>query len=526
MTTPPPLFARMSPVEPDDGDPALRLEELVRRSARRAPNKEALRIGSLSVSYGELIGTAERWAAVLRTAHPAGTPQFIGVLCDRTLTGYTAVLAALCAGAAVVPFTPDTPSGRLVRLLCDQPLDALIVDEAGAAKAKDVAALCSLPSLYAPESDPTSLISGHVVPTGPEGPNRTAYVMFTSGSTGRPKAVPVTHASTCHFLACVCERYGLTARDVFSQTFSLTFDLAFFDLFAAWSSGGTLVYVHSAALARVARVVEREGLTVWFSVPGAIPLARRSGALAPGSMPSLRWSLFCGEPLLAADAAVWQRAASGSVVENLYGPTELTIACTAYRWDPERTEEGAHGIVPIGELFAGLEGILLAESDEPAPEQGELCVTGPQMFSGYLDPMDDEGRFLHRDGRRWYRTGDLVRRSGRAGLLYLGRTDHQIKIRGYRIEPAEIEQHLRALPGVENAVVVSLGEGAARGLVAFCAGSDLDSARLEGELRDELPAYMVPSRYVVLDQLPVNERGKTDREALAASLSPVASAGP
>ncbi|MFF0086639.1 AMP-binding protein [Streptomyces canus] len=516
----------MGPVESGDGDPALRLEELVRRSARRAPGKEALRIGSLSVSYGELIGMAESWAAVLRTAHPAGTPQFIGVLCDRTLTGYTGVLAGLCAGAAVVPLASDAPPGRLARLLRDQPLDALIVDETGAAKVKDVAALCPLPSLYAPECDPTALASGHVVRTVRECPNEIAYVMFTSGSTGRPKGVPVTHASACHFVAVVCERYGLTPRDVFSQTFSLTFDLAFFDLFAAWSCGGTLVYVHSAVLARVARVVERERLTVWFSVPGAIQLAQRSGALDPGSMPSLRWSLFCGEPLLATDAAAWQRAASGSTVENLYGPTELTIACTAYRWDPERPEEGSHGIVPIGELFPGLEGILLAESDEPAAAQGELCVTGPQMFSGYLDPADDEGRFLQRDGRSWYRTGDLVRRSDHAGLLYLGRTDHQIKIRGYRIEPAEVEQHLRGLPGVENAVVLGLGEGAARSLVAFCVGSDLDSTRLERQLREEIPAYMVPGRYVVLDRLPVNERGKTDRRSLAASFSPAALARP
>ncbi|MFF4501683.1 AMP-binding protein [Streptomyces sp. NPDC001401] len=520
MTTHPSLLAATGPVESDDGDPALRLEELVRRSARRDPGKEALRIGSLSVSYGELMGMAESWAAVLRAAHPADTPQFIGVLCDRTFTGYTGILAALCAGAAVVPLAVDTPPGRLAGLLRDQPLDALIVDEAGAAKVKNVAALCPLPPLYAPESDPTAVTSGHVVRTIRECQNETAYVMFTSGSTGRPKGVSVTHASACHFLTVVCERYGLTARDVFSQTFSLTFDLAFFDLFAAWSCGGTLVYVHSAALARVARVVEREGLTVWFSVPGAIQLARRSGALDPCSMPSLRWSLFCGEPLLAADAAAWQRAASGSTVENLYGPTELTIACTAYRWDPAREEEGAHGIVPIGELFPGLESILLAESDEPATEQGELCVTGPQMFSGYLDPADDEGRFFYHDGRWWYRTGDLVRRSSHAGLIFLGRTDLQIKIRGYRIEPAEVEHHLRLLPGVEDVIVLALGEGAARSLVAFCAGSDLDSARLESQLREELPAYMVPRRYVVLDRLPVNERGKTDRKALATSFSP------
>ncbi len=505
------------------GDLAPRLEELVRHSARQAPGKEALRIGSRRVTYGELAGTAEKWAAVLRTAHPAGTPQFIGVLSGRTVTGYIGVLAALCAGAAIVPLDADMPSTHLAQLLRDQPLDALITDTEGAARAQEMSELFPLPPLFTPESDPATLTDGQAVRTTEEHPNDIAYVLFTSGSTGRPKGVPVRHDSVCHFLTCVRERYGLTGRDVFSQTFSLTFDLAFFDLFAAWSCGGTLVYVHSAALARVARVVEREGLTVWFSVPGAIQLARRAGALAPGSMPSLRWSLFCGEALLAADAADWQRAASGATVENLYGPTELTIACTAYSWDPGHPDAGAHGIVPIGELFPGLESMLLADPDGPdGPAEGELCVTGRQMFSGYLDPADDEGRFVHRHGRRWYRTGDLVRHSDHAGLLYLGRTDQQIKIRGYRIEPAEVEQHLRALPGVADAVVLGLGEGTARRLVAFCAGTGLEAARLEALLREGLPASMVPTRYVVLERLPVNERGKTDRKVLAASFSSVA----
>jgi amino acid adenylation domain-containing protein len=433
----------------------------------------------------------------------------------------------MCAGAAVYPLAPDLPVTRLAELLRDHPVDALLTDTVCAAKVKELSEtdIDILPPVFAPEvsgsvwrGSGVALLTEDDATDLPVRRNVSdiAYVLFTSGSTGRPKGVPIRHANACHFIAGVRSRYGFTAEDVFSQTFGLTFDLAFFDLFAAWACGGTVVHTHPTALARLPQFVEREQLTVWFSVPGTISLLRRSGGLPAGCLPSLRWSLFCGEALLHEDAVAWQRAAGNSTVENLYGPTELTIACTAYRWAQSNPVAGAHGIVPIGELFPGHDAVLLDETGELDPHEGELCVTGPQMFSGYLRSEDDVGRFLRRDNRLWYRTGDLVRRSDEVGLLYLGRTDHQLKVRGHRVEPAEIEQYLRVAPGVEEAVVLAVGEAADRRLVAFCGGDSLDAALIDRRLREELPPYLVPGQYVLLSQLPANDRGKTDRKALAA----------
>ncbi|MDX3225227.1 amino acid adenylation domain-containing protein [Streptomyces sp. ME19-01-6] len=504
-----------------------RLEDLVRQSAHRAPDREALRIGAHRVSYRELISTADRWASVLRSAHSAGEPRRIAVLADRTFTGYVGILACMCAGAAVYPIAPDLPVARLSELLRDHPMDALLTDTVCAAKVKELSEndIDALPTVFAPEvsdsvwsdSDVTLLakVDATDLPAR-QNAGDVAYVLFTSGSTGRPKGVPIRHANACHFIAGVMSRYEFTEKDVFSQTFGLTFDLAFFDLFAAWASGGTVVHTHPAALARLPQFVEREGITVWFSVPGTVSALRRSGGLPEGSLPSLRWSLFCGEALLHQDAAAWQMAAANATLENLYGPTELTIACTAYRWAPSNPVAAAHGVVPIGELFPGHDAVLLDETGELDPHEGELCVTGPQMFSGYLQAEDDVGRFLRRDGRCWYRTGDLVRRSGGAGFLYLGRTDHQIKVRGYRIEPGEIEQRLRVVPGVEEAVVLAVGAAADRRLVAFCGGNALDAPQIDKRLREELPPYLIPSQYILLSQLPVTDRGKVDRRALVA----------
>ncbi|MDF3290275.1 AMP-binding protein [Streptomyces silvisoli] len=501
-----------------------RLEDWVRRVALRSPDLDALRIGTRSVTYAELMQTADRWAAVLRSARPDSAPRAIGVLTGRSFTGYTGILAAMVAGAAVYPLAPDTPLSRIEALFRSDALDALIVDEDGAARLADLARMCDLPPIFAPEVGSASLTMPGIrvltrncrVGDPRRRPMDIAYVLFTSGSTGRPKGVPITHNNMHHFLTNILDRYDFIPDDVFTQTFDLTFDLAFFDLFVAWACGGTAVRTPPSAFARISDFVAREGITVWFSVPSAISVVRGLRGLAADSLPSLRWSLFCGEPLLWQDVTAWQAAAPRSELENVYGPTELTIACSAFRCPREGVQPGAYGIVPIGDLFPGLECLLRDESGNLNEEQGELCVTGDQMFSGYLDSRDDVRRFMDHAGRRWYRTGDVVRKVEGAGLLYLGRTDDQTKVRGYRIELREIEYHLRSITGVRAACVVPVGVGAQRRLVAYYAGSRLTRRQLNESLRRVLPSFMLPHDYVLLERLPVNSRGKVDKHALSA----------
>jgi acyl-CoA synthetase (AMP-forming)/AMP-acid ligase II len=258
--------------------------------------------------------------------------------------------------------------------------------------------------------------------------------------------------------------------------------------------------------------VAHHAITVWFSSPSVIALARRLRALAPGSLESLHTSLFCGEPLLQQDAADWYAATGGSRVENLYGPTELTVSCTAHTWDPI-TSPGkcVNDVVSVGTIHSELRYVLV-DTDTPTPTAtnpatGELCVTGPQLFPGYLDPRDDEGRFLEHDGLRWYRTGDLMRRQPGGELAYLGRRDHQVKIHGVRVELAEVEWGLRRCAGIREAVAIAVhGE-----LVAFYSGA----RRIDTDLIDELAVFFPRYRVALVA-----------RAALAASHRPnVPSAG-
>jgi amino acid adenylation domain-containing protein len=504
----------------------MRLEERVLRSAARHPGREALRVGGLRLTYGELRMLAGQWASVVRAGAAGGAPRNVAVASHRTLEGYIGVLAALCAGATVVPLSPDWPGERLQAIIDECDPDVIVADVSGhRALAKLADEGTALPPVFSPGQhdercgnlrllSPTDRSSGSSASSA-----ENAYILFTSGSTGRPKGVPVTHANMHHFLDSIFDRYAFNVEDTFSQNFDLTFDLAFFDLFVAWGCGGTLVHTPPSALRRLPKFVASQRLTVWFSVPSAISLARRMSGLTPAGMPSLRWSLFCGEPLTAVDAADWQIAAPQSRTENLYGPTELTIACSAFHWSADSTAEGAHGFVPIGKLFPGLDYLLLDEGSGGQATEGELCVTGPQMFSGYLQPADDAGRFLNDEGGRWYRTGDRVREDPDGILSFLGRVDQQVKIQGYRIEVAEIEYQLRRVQGIEKAAVLATGEGADRHLVAFYVGAVAEHDEVERRLGKMLPAYMVPRKYVRLDDFPLNGRGKLDRRRLAARFS-------
>ncbi|RKN05112.1 amino acid adenylation domain-containing protein [Streptomyces radicis] len=505
MNTSPDLVAPVAP-EATGGC----LHDWFLRGLARDPGATALRVGGTAVTYERLHGRALALAGALLAA--AGErPCRVGLLAERGEDAYAGVLAALYAGATVVPLNPDFPAERTRRMIEAAGLDALLADATGRTLLPELKdAVDGVPVVGEPTGAPLER------PRTPH-PDAVAYILFTSGSTGRPKGVPVLHRNVDAYLRFVHDRYRFTPRDVFSQTFDLTFDLAMFDMFAAWGAGATLVPMPPRAFAAVPDFVARHGITVWFSSPSVIALVRRLRALTPGALPSLRLSLFCGEPLLSHDAADWQAAAPGSRLENLYGPTELTISCTVHRWDPATSPAACvNDVVPIGVPHPGLRHLLADERGRPAAESGadtgELCVTGDQLFPGYLEPADDEGRFLTHDGTRWYRTGDLVRRLPDGQLAYLGRRDHQVKIHGVRVELAEVEWGLRRCRGVHDAVAVAIdGE-----LFAFYLGERRPSADLMEELGGFFPRHLIPLGYRHLDTFPLNANRKTDRPALAA----------
>jgi len=258
-------------------------------------------------------------------------------------------------------------------------------------------------------------------------------------------------------------------------------------------------------------------------VPSTIAFMKQLGALKRNQYPSLRISLFCGEPLPASSATAWMEAAPDSILENLYGPTELTISCTLYRWDSARSPgEAELGIVPIGYPYPGMR-VLVADQNlnEVQPgEEGELLMNGPQMSLGYWrDAEKTAAAFVIPPGKTevYYRTGDRVRRPlADAPLTHLGRIDFQVKILGHRVELGEIEAMVRNTTGLDGIVAVGWpptpsGYG---GVEVFLEGPPKDPEVLRSAVASQLPEYMVPRRFHFLHRLPRNVNGKFDRKEM------------
>jgi amino acid adenylation domain-containing protein len=504
--------------------------------AAHGPDNAALVVGCRTITYREASVTARRWAGRLIDA-AGGRPLRVAVFAYRSEVSYLGVLATLLAGGAFVPLNRKFPVERTRAMLEQADIDAIIVDAESLPQLHEILrGMNRPPALLLPDTDrgtlarnlPGVVLDRHDLVTAeplanlPEvAPDDLAYLLFTSGSTGVPSGVPITNANVRAFLDVNKGRYALTPQDRISQTFDQTFDLSVFDLFMAWDSGAAVCAMQPIELLAPFKFLEQHNITMWFSVPSVAALLIKRGALRANSMPTLRWSLFCGEGLPQATAEAWVEAAPNSIIENLYGPTELTISCTAYRWNSATSPAACvNELVPIGTVYSGLTQLVVDEAlSEVAPgDIGELCVAGPQTSPGYWNnPERTAARFFERvqpDGTTlWFhRTGDLV--ADRDGcLVYLGRRDTQVKVGGHRIELGEIEGVLRRGGSVEAVALAWPNEKQPEYIVAVVSGAS-NLAQLEASARQSLPNYMVPRAVHAISEMPLNANAKIDRKAL------------
>ncbi len=490
------------------------------RTARRVPTATGLVVGDLRFTYEELL----RKASALRSKLDELTDREgrIAIMCPHSAEHYIGTLAAVLSGRSFVPLRPTDPEDRLVRMLEESAPSVLICDAQTKGLGRSLAAAVGRSiEIIVPDrgasAEAMPLVDGE----------HEAYLMYTSGSTGNPKGVPISSRNAEAVVAWAEDHYDLSESDRLAQTFEPSFDLWVFSTFVAWNAGAALIDVAPEDRLAPRTLIENEGVTVWFSTPTHARLIRQLRGLTPGAFPSLRWSWFCGEPLSMADAADWQVAAPNSQVDNLYGPTEVTQVCSIHRFPkPLQIMEPDRGAwAPIGNVFAHLDHLVADESGSPVAtgEEGELWLTGSQVFAGYLGrPDEDEKAFALVEATdakptRYYRTGDIVRSDRRGRLRFVGRRDSQVKIMGHRIELGEIEARALSVDGVDGAVAVIFTDGDSPfGQIALTlAGSPGVSAVVGDHLKAQLPQHMQPRRIVELETVPTTPSGKIDRRALS-----------
>jgi amino acid adenylation domain-containing protein len=510
------------------------------QSAARFLERPAVLVEDRTLSYKELQEIATCIAATIQAHTGFSKVPLTAVFAYRSPTAFAGILGALLAGNGYVPLNRTFPAERTQVMFERSGCRSIIVDTG------------SLPHLG-------QLLDGSreallvILPDGPDvgtyreqwprhtflglkdlesaeswrrpavAPDAIAYLLFTSGSTGIPKGVMVSHRNVTSFLDYMVDRYEITEQDRLSQMFDMTFDLSVFDMFIAWERGACVCCPSQKTLIKPGKFIRDHELTVWFSVPSTIAFMKQLGMLKPDCYPSLRLSLFCGEPLPVSSAAAWLKAAPNSTLENLYGPTELTVSCTLYRWDPVRSpDESELGVVPIGYPYPGMN-VLVADQNlnEVGPgEEGELLMNGPQMSLGYWNDQEKtEAAFVIPPGKTdvYYRTGDRVRRPlGQSPLTHLGRTDFQVKVLGHRVELGEIEAIVRKSSGLDGVIAVGwpVTPSGCGGIEVFLEGEAQERDVLRNVAASALPEYMVPRRFHFMSRLPRNVNDKFDRKAM------------
>ncbi|MFF2520947.1 non-ribosomal peptide synthetase [Streptomyces liangshanensis] len=493
--------------------PGRNLAGLFAAQARRTPDAVAVVAEGRKLTYRELDALANRTAHHL-IAEGVRPGSRVALLQERSLTAVVTTLAVVKAGATYIPLDTRYPADRIQLITEQSALTHLLTD-------RDPGHL-TLPAGITTLATATPESGDSSDPAVPVHPDQPVYAMFTSGSTGVPKGVAVTHRNVADLAAQTRFANGNHHRVLFHSP--MAFDASTYEMWVPWLNGGTLVVAPAGHLdtASYQRLVTEHSLTGLWLTTGLFRLIAEE---APEAVAGVR-EVWTGGDVVPPEAVrrVMDRC-PGTSVFNAYGPTETTTFATTH--PIPRPLDPAAGALPIGGPLDNHRLYVLDDHLRPVPPgaPGELYIAGTGLAQGYLDrPALTADRFVADPygppGTRMYRTGDLTRWNHDGALDYLGRADQQVKLRGFRIEPGEIEAVLTGRPGVAQALVaVREDQPGDKRLVAYLTvedGARVDTEDVRRQTAGLLPEYMVPSAFVVLDEIPLTVNGKIDRRALPA----------
>ncbi|HEV7919166.1 MAG TPA: non-ribosomal peptide synthase/polyketide synthase [Thermoanaerobaculia bacterium] len=466
------------------------IHELFEEQVALDPSATALVFEGEQLTYGELNARANQLAHYLR-GRGVGREVLVGISMERSFELLIGLLGILKAGGAYVPLDPTYPHDRLDAMREDSGVAIVVTPE-----------LFAGIGAYSRENLGVTSRLGDL-----------AYMIYTSGSTGKPKGALNEHRAVVNRLLWMREHFSIRKGDRFLQKTPFSFDVSVWELFNALISGATLVIARPEGHRDgdyLARLIADERITLVHFVPSMLSAFLRTPHL--DRLTTVERVICSGEalpPELVKEFFTHFRCE----LHNLYGPTEAAIEVTHWQCKPEHEEI----ITPLGHPVANTRMYVLDAHLRPLPDgvTGELYIGGVQVGRGYHGrPELTAERFLrspHRAGERLYRTGDLARYRTDGLLEFLGRMDDQVKIRGFRIELGEIKARLLEQPGVKEALVLAREQR----LIAYIVPQEpllLDD--LKDALKRQLPEYMVPAAFVLMDAFPVTANGKVDKRAL------------
>lgn len=499
---------------------------LFEHQAASRPHHPAVIFGHERLTYQELNERANQLAHHLQT-FGVGPETIVGLHLERSSDMIIAVLGILKAGGAYLPLSPTLPAERLAFMLRDTQATVLLSQESLLATTSSY----SGPVVCLDRDWPIIAGNEKTNPHSNVKPDNLVYIIYTSGSTGKPKGVMIEHRALVNFTQAATSAYGIHQHDRVLQFAALSFDAAAEEIYPCLCSGATLVLRTEEMLDSTSEFIQASRdweLTVW-DLPTAY-WHQLTDDLVSGNLrlpDSLRLIIIGGEAALPERLRAWSASVGAyPVLLNTYGTTETTIVSTACNLSEYAAKGKIFASLPIGRPLDNAQIFVLNVDGQLAAAgvPGELYIGGTSIGRGYLNhPELSEQRFVphpfsNETGMRLYRTGDRARYLPDGHIEFLGRVDYQVKIRGFRIELGEIESVLARHAQIQDVVVTSHENelNHDKQLVAYVVPNDpeLTSCALQAFMEDRLPDYMVPTRIVLLEALPLTSSGKIDRRNL------------
>ena len=491
--------------------------DLFQQRADSAPEAIAVVSGGEQLTYRELDQRTNQLARYLGE-QGAGPNALVGICIERGIEMIVGILGILKAGAAYLPMDPQYPKARIAHMVADSGTKILLTSSTCAKQLPKQEHTEKL-ILDTQWKDKVQKRSTKRMERA-AGPESTAYVIYTSGSTGTPKGAINSHRAIFNRIMWTQGNYRLGKRDVVLQKTSFGFDVSVWELIWPLTAGARLLFARQGAQADVPylkELIDKGKVTTMHFVPSMLTAFLEGSQ--KGDHRSLKRVLCSGEALSMENVRNFRERFPDLRLDNLYGPTEAAIDVTS--WTVPKEVRGL-GTVPIGRPVDNTRLYVLDRNMAllPIGAVGELYIGGEQVSDGYLNREDlTKEKFVQnpfRKGDRLYRTGDLARWAHDGNIEFIGRRDHQVKLRGFRIELGEIENAISVVEGVRQAcVTLQEGTNGDKRLVAYAVTEgEIDRERIQRELAERLPEYMVPRIWVPMDRMPLTANGKLDRRAL------------